>query len=97
MHAGNILVANEHISAVVDFGLAGVGDPACDLMSAWALLTAETREIFRDIVKPDNATWERARGWALTLGILAYPYYKESNPEFARIAKRSIDEVLMDA
>ena len=96
LHPGNLLVKNSKISAIVDFGLSGIGDPAVDLMVAWTLLTKETREIFRSIVRPDDATWERARGWALFLGVLGCYYYVESNPAFAAIAKKSVDEVVID-
>ncbi len=96
LHAGNLLVKDGRISAVVDFGLLGAGDPAVDLMVAWAVLSKETRGIFRSIVKPDEATWLRAKGWALTMGIVAYPYYKDTNPALAKAAKRALDEVLLD-
>jgi aminoglycoside phosphotransferase (APT) family kinase protein len=96
LHAGNLLAQNGRITAIVDFGSAGIGDPACDLMVAWTLLTSETRDTFRSIVQPDDATWARARGWALTFGIVAFPYYRLSNPVFASIAKRALDEVLTD-
>ncbi len=96
LHAGNLLAENGRVTAVVDFGTMGVGDPACDIMVAWTLLTRETREIFRSIVQPDDATWARGRGWALHLGIVGYPYYRTSNPIFACVAKRAIDEVLTD-
>lgn len=96
LHAGNLLAQNGRVTAVVDFGSAGVGDPACDLMMAWTLLTNETRDTFRSIVQADDAMWARGRGWALTFGIVAYPYYRISNPIFAGVAKRAIDEVLAD-
>lgn len=96
LHSGNILVKNKKITAIVDFGLAGIGDPAADMMLAWTVLDAENREIFRSIAKPDDHTWARGRGWAFALGALGYPYYRKSNPEFAHIAKRSLDEVIAD-
>ena len=96
LHAGNVLTQNHRVTAVVDFGSAGVGDPACDMMVAWTLLTPETRQIFRSIVQPDHATWARGRGWALTFGIVAYPYYRISNPTLARIAKRTIEQTIAD-
>ncbi|MFT9477856.1 aminoglycoside phosphotransferase family protein [Streptomyces sp. Mo3] len=37
---GNLLVADGRLSAVIDFGTAGVGDPACDLIPVWNLLPA---------------------------------------------------------
>jgi aminoglycoside phosphotransferase (APT) family kinase protein len=50
---------------VIDFGTCGVGDPACDLVVAWTFLSGESRLAFRDAVQQDEATWARARGWAL--------------------------------
>ncbi len=96
LHAGNLLAKDKKIVGVVDFGLAGIGDPACDMMVAWALLSSKNREIFRSIVQPDDDTWHRGRGWALFLGIVGYPYYRDTNPIFARIAKRALDEAIAD-
>lgn len=96
LHAGNLLIDEGRLSAVIDFGCMGVGDPAFDLLFAWSMLTAETREIFRAELQPDEQEWERGKGFALSMGLIAYPYYKESNPLFAGVAKRIIDEVLSD-
>ncbi|WP_307872887.1 aminoglycoside phosphotransferase family protein [Paractinoplanes ovalisporus] len=63
--AGNLLLDAGRLSAVIDFGTCGVGDPACDLAVAWTLLTAEGRRAFRDRLGVDDATWRRGRGWAL--------------------------------
>lgn len=97
LHAGNLLVKNRKIIGVVDWGLAGIGDPACDMMVAWTLLSKKSREVFYSIAQPDEDTWNRGRGWALFLGIVGYPYYRLSNPIFARIAKRTLDEVITDS
>ena len=32
---GNLLVKEGRLTAVIDFGSLGVGDPACDLVIAW--------------------------------------------------------------
>jgi len=93
---GNLLVHRGRLSAVIDFGGLGVGDPACDLIPAWALLTADTRELFREVSGADDATWARARGWALSIGLLAVDYYRVTNPVFAGVAQRAIDEVLAE-
>lgn len=97
LHPGNLLVKDDRVSAVIDFGSCGVGDPAADLMVAWTLLDSESRKVFRSIVKPDDASWARGRGWAFTMGIVAYPYYKDTNPTFAVVAKRAMGEALSDA
>lgn len=63
--AGNLLVADGRLAAVIDFGTCGVGDPACDLAVAWTLLTPDGRQAFRDRLAVDDDTWDRGRGWAL--------------------------------
>jgi aminoglycoside phosphotransferase (APT) family kinase protein len=66
---GNLLLRDGRLSAVIDFGCSGVGDPACDLTVAWTLLTGGSREIFREAVYAegslDPGAWARGRGWAL--------------------------------
>ncbi|MFI9009327.1 aminoglycoside phosphotransferase family protein [Actinosynnema sp. NPDC053489] len=63
--SGNLLVRDGKLAAVIDFGTSGVGDPACDLVIAWTMFSGASREAFRDAVGTDDATWARARGWAL--------------------------------
>lgn len=92
----NLLVEQGRISAVIDFGGLGVGDPACDLIVAWNYLSAQTRDIFRAALPVDDATWARGRGWALSVGLIALPYYQSTNPVLAGLARRAIDEVLAD-
>lgn len=63
---GNLLVRDGRLSAVIDFGTCGVGDPACDLVLAWTFLRGEDeRRAFAEVVALDRDTWRRARGWAL--------------------------------
>ena len=47
LQSGNLLAMEGRLSAVIDFGCLGVGDPACDVMTAWLYLSAETRDVFR--------------------------------------------------
>ena len=60
----NVLVSGGRVSAVLDFGCAGVGDPACDLGIAFTRLGRRGREVFRRAVDLDDDTWRRARGWS---------------------------------
>jgi aminoglycoside phosphotransferase (APT) family kinase protein len=96
VHGGNLLAHRGRLSAVIDFGCLGVGDPACDLMPAWIFFSAETRDAFRAAVPVDDATWARGRGWALSVGLIALPYYELTNPVFAGIARHAVDEALAD-
>jgi len=92
----NLLVERGRLSAVIDFGCLGVGDPACDLQVAWNFFSAQTRDVFRTGLLVDDATWVRGRGWALSVGLIALPYYQSTNPVLAGIARRAIAEVLAD-
>jgi len=93
---GNLLVKEGRLSAVIDFAGLGVGDPACDLIIAWNLFTAETRDVFRATLAVDDATWARGRGWALSQALIFIPYYLDTNPMGVAIARRTINEVLAD-
>lgn len=93
----NLLAVDGRLTAVIDFGALGIGDPACDLIVAWKLFPAgEAREAFRRAVAADETTWARGRGWALATGLWALPYYAETNPVLAGIARFSIDEALAE-
>ncbi|MGC5410253.1 phosphotransferase, partial [Streptomyces sp. DT225] len=46
-HTGNLLTRDGRLSAVIDFGGLGLGDPACDMMIAHTLLSADSRAAFR--------------------------------------------------
>jgi aminoglycoside phosphotransferase (APT) family kinase protein len=63
--AGNLLLRDGNLAAVIDFGTCGIGDPACDLAIAWTLLTADGRRAFRERLSAGEASWARGRGWAL--------------------------------
>ncbi|MCW3465834.1 aminoglycoside phosphotransferase family protein [Chitinophaga nivalis] len=96
LHGGNLLATEGRLSAVIDFGGLGVGDPACDLLAAWMLFTAPARAAFRATVRADEATWQRGRGWALSVGLIALPYYEKSNPVLAAMARHAIREAVAD-
>ncbi|HUR04363.1 MAG TPA: aminoglycoside phosphotransferase family protein [Nonomuraea sp.] len=94
---GNLLVEQGRLSAVIDFGCMGVGDPACDLMPAWNLLPAPARPAFRAALGADDAMWVRGRGWALSMALIALPYYHRTNPGITANARHIIHEVLTEA
>ncbi|MBP6918975.1 MAG: aminoglycoside phosphotransferase family protein [Legionellaceae bacterium] len=92
---GNIIIQHNRLSAVIDFSDVGMGDPACDLVIVWSLLNANSRSVFRQsLVNIDDNTWERGRGWALSIALIMLPYYKNSNPVLATLARRIIEHAL---
>jgi aminoglycoside phosphotransferase (APT) family kinase protein len=82
---------------VIDWGSMGVGDPACDVLVAWKLHSREARDAFREALPTDDATWERARGWAVSQAVAALAYYTpENNPTLYREAERWLELVLSE-
>ncbi|MER7193015.1 aminoglycoside phosphotransferase family protein [Streptomyces flaveolus] len=93
-HTGNLLTVDGRLSAVIDFGELGIGDPARDLMIAFTLMTAGNRAAFRDALGVDDATWTRGRGWALATGLNAYTSYAAVDPRVAAQTTRQITAAL---
>ncbi|MGI5375222.1 aminoglycoside phosphotransferase family protein [Streptomyces sp. CA-251387] len=98
---GNLLTSSGRLTAVIDFGGLGVGDPAADTIAAWTVFDAETREVFRAAADVDDATWARGRGWALCFGLMAEHYYGDTcgngtNPVLAAVGRRAVGEVLAE-
>lgn len=94
--AGNLLVRDGELAAVIDFGTSGVGDPACDLVIAWTMLSGDSREAFRQVAGQDRAMWARARGWALWKALIVLAEKIGTDEEQAAVQRRVIDEVLAD-
>jgi len=81
--SGDVLTADGRLGAILDFACAGVGDPACDLMAGWSMLSAASREIFRETLAIDDDEWNRGCGWALSQAAIALPYYRDTFPSMA--------------
>ncbi|MHC5795822.1 aminoglycoside phosphotransferase family protein [Lacisediminihabitans sp. FW035] len=81
--SGNVLLSGGRLSGILDFAAAGVGDPSCDLMAAWSMLPAPSRDVFRAHLGVDDDQWDRGRGWALAQAAIALPYYRETFPAMA--------------
>lgn len=92
---GNLLTTDGALSAVIDFGSSGVGDPACDLVIAWNHFTAEERKVFREAVGLPDDAWRRARGWALWKALVSTAGLSSPDPEGRQ--RRVLDQVMEDA
>jgi aminoglycoside phosphotransferase (APT) family kinase protein len=92
----NLLVDGGRLSAVIDWGAAGAGDSAADLIAAWAVFGPEGREAFRDALSDSDGAWDRARGVALHQAVMLVPYYRETNPGMAALGRRTVGQVLAD-
>lgn len=98
LHPRNLLVdADVRLSAVIDWGDVTAGDPASDLATAWLAFDARARERFvrryERGSRCDDATWTRARAWALAL---ATAFLHARDPLLAPIARHALAELLAD-
>ena len=92
---GNLLVREGRLGAVLDFGCSGVGDPACDVVIAWTLLSGAARDAFRAGLGADAGTWSRGRGWALWKALITLAGQLEEGSDGAQ-PRRDIERVLGD-
>ncbi|SFP91456.1 Predicted kinase, aminoglycoside phosphotransferase (APT) family [Mesorhizobium sp. NFR06] len=93
--SGNLLVKDGDLSAVIDFGTSGVGDPSCDLAITWTFFEGASREAFRARIAVDATAWARGRGWALWKALITVAGHDANQAEAER-QRHVIDEVLAD-
>jgi aminoglycoside phosphotransferase (APT) family kinase protein len=91
---GNILIDGGKLSAVIDFGGAAVGDPACDLVIAWTYLSGKARETFISKMDMDSDTWLRAKAWALWKATFELCQIADKKSPETLIQKRIIKDVI---
>lgn len=94
--AGNLLLREGRLGAVIDFGTCGVGDPACDLAGAWTLLDTAARAAFRERMGVDEGTWARGRGWAMWKTLDTYVGVLDEHAEAAAEARRVLEGILTE-
>ncbi len=94
--AGNLLVRDGRLAAVIDFGSSGVGDPACDTVIAWTCFSGASRARFRAELDADPATWSRGRGWALWKALITLVGQLESDTSEPAQPRRDLVELLAD-
>jgi aminoglycoside phosphotransferase (APT) family kinase protein len=97
LDAGNLLLRDGRLAAVIDFGTLAVADPAVDLLPAWKFLPAEARGVFREAVGADDATWARGRGWALagSLPVPDDPFFRD-HPDRITAALDHLERIVAD-
>ena len=97
LHPGNILIAEGHLSALIDFGDVTAGDPAYDLAVAWQVFDAAGRERFRATLadRYDDATWMRARAWAAAVAAILLDE-SDDRDDFRALGRATADELISE-
>jgi aminoglycoside phosphotransferase (APT) family kinase protein len=96
IHEGNLLARGGRVSAVIDWGGLGAGDPAVELNAAWGFLPADLGRPFQEALGLDEAAWLRGRGWALAPSISGLVYYEDTSPRMARLGRATLDRILAE-
>lgn len=92
----NLLTEEGLLSAVIDFGSCGVGDPACDTTMSWTFFSSESREIFCERLNFDKSTWARGRGWALWKALITLTKANSDDSITSKENRRIINELIED-
>ena len=95
MASGNVLIKDNRINGIIDFGQLGVGDPACDYVMAWTYFESDSKRVFLEELQCDTNMKNRAMGWALWKALITYdltnPYGNKS-----QWAKKTIENIFKD-
>ncbi len=79
LEIGNLII-NKHneLEAVIDFGILGVGDPACDLAMYYTYFDKESKHIFKSNLNVDVSVFTRTKGWVLWKSLITYISLRDS-------------------
>ncbi len=94
---GNLLVQEGYVTGVLDWSSAGYGDPARDLAPAWSILGPKGRQVFREILAPDEASWARGRALELCHAVDAVLYYLPRHHAVGDVMAATLDRILADS
>jgi aminoglycoside phosphotransferase (APT) family kinase protein len=94
LQPGNLITQGGRLTAVIDFGGLGVGDPAPDVAPALWTFTGQARAVYREAIGYDDATWRRACGWALAPSLAGIDYYRRTFPRMAEHGRRMVRAVI---
>lgn len=91
---GNMLLKDNKLSAIIDFGGMAVGDPACDLAIAWTFFQGKERTLFMQEMTLNEDTWLRAKGWALWKATYELCQLQDKNSSQALVQQKIIKDLL---
>ncbi len=96
LHPGNVVVDDDGLVALIDFGDVTAGDPAYDLAAAWMLFDSDGRAAFRTSTddRYDDATWTRARAWAAYIALVLLTQ-SDDRPDYLLAGRSTADELAL--
>jgi aminoglycoside phosphotransferase (APT) family kinase protein len=90
-HPANLIVREDALVGVIDFGDLCAGDPATDLAGGFLALPTEALDTFLHAYgDPDDATIRRTLGWAVHFGLMFLLLGESDEPTYGPIGRRAI-------
>lgn len=93
LELSNLLFNEGRLSAVIDFGNMAVGDPACDYVMAYTLMTKVERAYFFKQLSLDTETINKAKAWALWKALITVTNPKQTKSAH-NFAQQTLDALL---
>ena len=95
LHARNVLVKDGDFSGIIDWGDLGVGDRATDLAALWTVLpdTEIRQRAISAYGAISDATWRRAKGWAVFIGVVLLDTGLADHPRHASMGETILSRV----
>jgi aminoglycoside phosphotransferase (APT) family kinase protein len=92
LHPRNVLIEQGRLTGVIDWGDLARGDRAADLAAVWLLLPqlASRRRAVAACGSVSDATWRRARGWAVLFSVILLSSGLVDDARMVAIAERTI-------
>ena len=91
LHPRNVLIEKGRLTGVIDWGDLARGDRAVDLAAVWLLLPQlQSRKRAMAACSVSDATWRRARGWALLFAVILLSSGLVDDARMVTIAERTI-------
>lgn len=93
----NLLVQQGELHAVIDFGALSIGHPDAEHAAIWDLPAAARDSYWAALgLDPAGAVWQRARAWAVAVGVSGVSYYWDSFPAFVAECLARLEAILRD-
>ena len=94
-HPRNVIVRNGKLRAFIDWGDMTRGDPAVDLSSIWMLLESPAARLSAmEAYGASEATWARARGWAMYYVVVLLAAGLNDDVRMKSIAEKTLARLL---
>jgi aminoglycoside phosphotransferase (APT) family kinase protein len=94
-HPANLIVRDEVLVGVVDFGDLCAGDPATDLAGGLLALPFDALDtFFRAYGTPNEATVKRTLGWAVHFGLMFILLGESDEPTYGPVGLRAISNAI---